>query len=406
MALDFPASPLTGDKYPVPAVAGQPQYTYDGLKWTTVGAQITNAKPADAVPLPEALQGAIGVSADYAREDHVHPLNTSLLVKKNYIINGAMMISQEFGAAPLGAIGQHPADMFMYTAVNTSAGVAFGQVQVGTLGGSTHRIRLTVAYAADATQDAGDFAAWQTAVEGYRYADLWAGQGATPKQVTLRFGVKAPAGTYCVAFRNYGAPPTRSYVAEYTIAAGEANTDVVKTVTLPATDGTTFEFGNAAGVFITWAFMCGSTYQTTPNGWRTGNFMGSANQTNFMGTLNNVFELFDVGLYEGTVAPPFVVPDYASELAACMRYWEKGTGFWAGYVASAGVGNLAYRAAWHVRKRAAPTVTGVNNTNSVSFPAAVGTLSADVDAFSEARAPIAVDYGGLFSSTVSGNARL
>ena len=35
-----------------------------------------------------------------------------------------------------------------------------------------------------------------------------------------------------------------------------------------------------------------------------------------MGTVGNVFELFDVCLTEGTVAPPFEVPDYASELAA------------------------------------------------------------------------------------------
>jgi hypothetical protein len=41
-----------------------------------------------------------------------------------------------------------------------------------------------------------------------------------------------------------------------------------------------------------------------------------------MGTINNIFELFDVGLYEGSVAPAFQVPDYASELALCKRYWR------------------------------------------------------------------------------------
>jgi hypothetical protein len=41
-----------------------------------------------------------------------------------------------------------------------------------------------------------------------------------------------------------------------------------------------------------------------------------------MGTASNVFQLFDVGLYEGPVAPAFVVPDYASELALCQRYFE------------------------------------------------------------------------------------
>jgi hypothetical protein len=35
--LDFPAAPATNDKYPVAPAAGQPQYTWDGEKWTMVG---------------------------------------------------------------------------------------------------------------------------------------------------------------------------------------------------------------------------------------------------------------------------------------------------------------------------------------------------------------------------------
>jgi hypothetical protein len=36
----------------------------------------------------------------------------------------------------------------------------------------------------------------------------------------------------------------------------------------------------------------------------------------------NTGTLGSVSLTEGTVAPPFMVPDYASELAACKRYWQ------------------------------------------------------------------------------------
>ena len=42
---DFPASPTTGQKYPTPAVAGVPQYTWDGEKWTTVGGSIVPQRP-------------------------------------------------------------------------------------------------------------------------------------------------------------------------------------------------------------------------------------------------------------------------------------------------------------------------------------------------------------------------
>jgi len=35
MAIDFPASPSVGQKYPVSPIAGVPTYTWDGEKWTT-----------------------------------------------------------------------------------------------------------------------------------------------------------------------------------------------------------------------------------------------------------------------------------------------------------------------------------------------------------------------------------
>jgi hypothetical protein len=52
-ALDFPASPSVGTIYPNPAVAGQPQYTWDGEKWTSgtgYGAiYVSDAAPAAPV---------------------------------------------------------------------------------------------------------------------------------------------------------------------------------------------------------------------------------------------------------------------------------------------------------------------------------------------------------------------
>lgn len=44
-ALDFPASPVNGQKYPQPPVAGQPVYTWDGEKWTTLGDAVTGKVP-------------------------------------------------------------------------------------------------------------------------------------------------------------------------------------------------------------------------------------------------------------------------------------------------------------------------------------------------------------------------
>ena len=68
----------------------------------------------------------------------------------------------------------------------------------------------------------------------------------------------------------------------------------------------------------------------------------------------NAGTLGNVSLAEGTVAPPFVVPDYASELALCQRYYEKtNAGLrWNSVLASSIFG---YGVVWKVEKRSSPT---------------------------------------------------
>jgi hypothetical protein len=41
--LDFPNAPTVGQKYPQPPVSGAPVYTWDGVKWTTVGGPVSGA---------------------------------------------------------------------------------------------------------------------------------------------------------------------------------------------------------------------------------------------------------------------------------------------------------------------------------------------------------------------------
>jgi hypothetical protein len=96
--------------------------------------------------------------------------------------------------------------------------------------------------------------------------------------------------------------------------------------------------------------------------------VGSPNQFNFLGTVGNVFELFDVGLYQGNVAPAFEVPDYASELQKCLRYFESGiaNGPTNSDVAfSTGVAATIFFP-FYVRKRAVPTCNYFDSTGAVS----------------------------------------
>ncbi|MCP3397125.1 hypothetical protein [Bradyrhizobium sp. CCGB20] len=79
----------------------------------------------------------------------------------------------------------------------------------------------------------------------------------------------------------------------------------------------TWAIKNTTGMEIRWVLMAGSAVaQPSKNAWAAANYVGSANQFNFVGTLSNVFELFDVGIYEGA-APAFQLPDYDDELRKC-----------------------------------------------------------------------------------------
>jgi hypothetical protein len=276
------------------------------------------------------------------------------VLKKNYMINGAMMVSQENGSTAGTVIDYYPVDQFRLNDGNSGARTV-AQVASRTPGGSPNRVRITVT-TADAAVAAGDYSQFVTAIEGYRTADLNFGSAAA-KTIILQFGVKAPAGTYCVGIRNHAI--NRTYIGEYVISAGEANIDVIKSVTIPGDQTGTWTVDNTRGLYIDWCLMVGTTSQTPAGVWTAGNFLGSANQFNFMGTAGNVFELFDVGLYEGSVAPTFQVPDYASELQTCQRYYEpiqfpNGLGqLFASWLLT----STFYYHYWqfHVAKRAVPT---------------------------------------------------
>lgn len=278
---------------------------------------------------------------------------------KNYSINGAMLISQERGSTLVTAAnGMSVLDGYKMVFI-TAGAMSLQQVNFNTPGGSPYRLRVTVT-TAEAAAGGSNYCTLQHSIEGLRTADLKLGSSGSARTVTLQFGVKAPAGTYCVFFRNGNVD--RSYVAEYVIAAGEANTDVVKSVTLVLDNAGTWAVNTSVGLNVGWCLMCGSSI-TSPGGtWRnigvdTG--IGTSNQFNFMGTVNNIFELFDVSLTVGPTAPAFVVPYYDQELLTCMRYYQKVTGLiMCNYLANAG--NMFYGLPFSPNLRAVPAVTFAN----------------------------------------------
>jgi hypothetical protein len=105
------------------------------------------------------------------------------------------------------------------------------------------------------------------------------------------------------------------------------------------------------------------------NTWLAAGLLGTANQFNLFGSGGNTFEVFDIGLYEGTVAPPFMVPDYISEFALCQRYlqapWGGGYGY-AGWLPTTTIARIGY--SFRTLMRAVPTLLVKNPAININHP--------------------------------------
>jgi hypothetical protein len=327
---------------------------------------------------------------------------------RNRIVNGAMQISQENGNVQTGnltAISYFPADQWQVLS-STSPGTASTlRAQSITPNGSKDRIRIIVG-TAKAALAAGDYLLFQTTIEGIRIADFRWGL-ASAKQVILRFGFRGPAGTYSVGINN--GTPNRSWVANFTISAGQANADTEQVFVVPGDITGTWPTDNSRAMYVNIGLAVSTTYQGVA-GWQAGYLFGASVTSNGMATAGNVFELFDVGLHldrnNTGLAPPWQMPDEAQELAACMRYYEimiqNGFGF-CGNVTS-GTSYTAM-AQYRVNKRVNPALAGVNGVAG-GFAATVGTFGTDTGSFNETRAANATANGGTFRTTVTASARM
>lgn len=299
--------------------------------------------------------------------------NNIMSFRKNYIINGAMMVSQQNATNAGTTTGYYPVDQFNVNFSNAGA-VSIAQVASTTPGGSPNRLRVTVT-SADTSVGAGDYLYVSQKIEGLRVVDIKLGT-AGALQVTLQSGVKAPAGTYCVVFLN--SATNRSQVVEYTATGSDQN--VLLTIT--GDTAGTWLATNGVGLEVRWGLMAGSTYQQAAGSWGTTNAVGSSNQFNFMGTNGNVFELFDVGLYEGSAAPAFKVPDFQLALLESQRYYYKIGGINGNYPLLQGYnssGATSSHSIPHpVRMRTAPSgsVAGTWGGSNCSQPV-VGVLGTD-----------------------------
>jgi hypothetical protein len=295
-----------GQLFPNPPQAGVPVWQWNGTAW---------------IPVPDSGAVHFDRPQTLMANEQAQARSNIGVTKKNYIINGGMMVSQQNGVTAGSGTNYYAVDMF--SSLQTGGTYSYQQVASATPAGSPNRLRMTVTSGLGSVA-AGDYLILTQRLEGFKVADLRLGS-AQAKTITVQFGWKSPAGNFSFAFQNYAT--NRNYIVPFSVAAGEANTDVLRSFTIALDQTGTWPVDNTGAVILTWCIYAGTTYQGAANVWQAGNlFMNTGGGGILLNT--SVVELFDVGIYEGAVAPPFQVPDYLQELQQCQRYWLPITVLW------------------------------------------------------------------------------
>ena len=405
-ALNFPTLPTLNQQYPVPAIPGVPVYTWDGEKWTTYGASITNAFPATALPLMDATPAVVGITSKYAREDHVHPTDTTRAddtavlkkvpqgltpteqtdVRKNVYaapfdalaysgmqINGSMEVSQERGTSGTSTDFTYALDGWKLSKNGTMVPTAVQQPSPAGVFPGFPSMLYVVFGTAQASLGTNDVISMFHPIEGYRVARLAWGT-ANAQSITIAFwSSHVKTGLYSVTARN-GAN-NRSYSATYTQAASSVSQYNV--ITIPGDTSGTWTVDNSIGLMLIFCVGAGTGYiAPSANTWVAGGYHAAPGQVNGADSTSNAFRITGVVVLPGIEAPsaarsPLIMRPYDQELLTCRRYWQRNPSLM-GHVAEL-ANNVCYFTMQHAPPmRTYPTLTPAATAGMVGRPGVAG----------------------------------
>lgn len=224
-----------------------------------------------------------------------------------------------------GSGGTYTADRWRFGA-NASAAVFTVQKTtdaptIAQAGIYTQHCLEAVCTTADTSVDAGDLFILSQPIEGFNAAHMGFG-AAGAKPITVSFWVKASvAGVYTGSVTNT-IPATRAYPFEVTI--NQAATWEYKTITIAGDTSGTWAKDNTCGLCLTISLVCGSTFAAAANGWASGNYWGTTNQTNVAGAVGRYMRIALVQIEAGTQASAFETLPYEVVLRRCQRYFQRG----------------------------------------------------------------------------------
>jgi hypothetical protein len=221
----------------------------------------------------------------------------------------------------------------------------------------------------DSSIAATDYAVIRQRIEGHNFIPL------AQKEITVSFWVKATkTGVYSVHLINGG--DDRSCIKEINVNA--SNTWEFKTLNFPASPATgTWNYANGIGLQLGFTLASGSTFQTTPNTWQTGNFFGSSNQVNACDSTSNDLFIAGVQLEAGSVATPFEYRTIQQELFLCQRYYEYGIAFALAFASGGSITQKALFPFKTVKRTSSPS-----SSLSVISGGATSPVQASINAYS------------------------
>ncbi len=297
----------------------------------------------------------------------------------NILINPSMEIDQEHEGASVSlttAAASYVVDGWTAEFTSSTAAVSVQRVNGGPAG-FTKCTQLTVGTGAAVA--AGDFLILSQPIEANNITDWAIGSGLI-KNLILSFWAYSSIGSYtaCGALQN--AAKNRAYTFNFTIST--VNTWEQKFVSIPmdASGGWTTT-GAVIGAILNFTGAVGSTFQTAPDVWTTGNFLGTSSCTNtLLSTSSSLFAITGVQLSLGTAPAPFVRRTFSEELAICQRYYEKSWNYGTAVpTAPSGAGLASIRFAgpaggpvggftsFKVTKRVTPTSVVYDNAGGMGF---------------------------------------
>jgi hypothetical protein len=304
---------------------------------------------------------------------------------KNRFINGDMRIAQRGTSNVIvNATSCYYVDRFSnYLGITGGGATAYqNTLTVNDSGPYQQGFRYAANVVITSTLSANPVLCFQI-LEGWMAQDFnWGTPYGSP--ITISYWFKSSAtGTFSYGIRNAG-PFTIAYTGFFTYANAGVWQYISYTVSPPPT-GYAWQTGNLAAIEV----HVGGTFQGTvsPVGWNAGSNFGISGGANWYST-NGYVAFTGVQLEKGTVATPFEVRPYATELQLCQRYYEKsydqgvnpGTATAAGvFTGVAGNPSGLQGPIFKVPKRAAPIGSGIAYYSKTGTVSVLTNWSNDLD---------------------------